>query len=159
MNRRWEAAVCVFVLGWVCVCGAAPASAQTQAQLVQQADTAFQAGRLQDAAGLYSRALAIDPADLQALWGRIEERVRTGEFEGAYADTAKFLTSKPVDTRAANYRCWLANQRKRSDLAVIDCSRVIALEPDFAGGVLRSRDRLQPAGRLPPGAGRRQTID
>ena len=132
MNRRWEAAVHVLALGWAFASGAAPASAQTQAQLVQQADTAFQAGRFQEAAGLYSRALTIDPVDLQALWGRIEARVRTSEFEGAHADTEMFLTSKPTDNRAANYRCWLANQRKRSDLAVIDCSRVIVLAPDYA---------------------------
>ena len=118
-----------------------------ESQLVSQGNALQSQGRLEEAAGCYRQAIAINPgaAELHSNLGNLLDSL--GERDGAVASYRKALSLKP-DVAAVHSNLGLTLQAQgKFDEAIESYGRAITLQPDYAGAHFNLGLALQAQGR------------
>lgn len=124
------------------------ASAQ---QLLQQAIAAHRSGALDEAKGLYERALGLDPNSEAACGNLAILAAQRGDLAAAERLFHRVLTLRPDSPEALNNLGQLLQQQGRAAEAAVAHRRAIALRPDHAqahlalGNALKQLDQLDAA--------------
>lgn len=104
--------------------------AQSADEFFKTAETKRRNGLLNEAIGLYDKAIAIDKDKADALYQRGFCYARQNEFEKAYIDYTRVLELKPGFLWAYISRGSALNKLKRFQEAMSDFNKALELDPE-----------------------------
>jgi tetratricopeptide (TPR) repeat protein len=123
----------LFVAGTVV--SAAPDQSKRESLLMQRAETCRLAGRLEEAAGLYTQVLLLDGGNCEAQEKRGSAFYALGQYKKALDDATHWVAICPT-TRSFFFRAKVLIAEGKPELAVADLDRSLKLQETMVG-VLR----------------------
>lgn len=106
-------------------------SGLTSADYRQKAQASIDLGEFDKAIQEYTRALQLDPGNVELLLGRGDAQHRNHNPRTAIKDFDQVISAEPNNARAYYYRAWSYIAMRKLEKAISDFSRAIELKPDY----------------------------
>lgn len=103
--------------------------AQTARQYIEQADSAVAARQITRALELFTKAIELEPNNLEAVYKRGICRNGTGDMIGAAEDMTVLIRLRPNDPEPYTNRAYCYAVLKRDSLGALDAARAVELDP------------------------------